>query len=126
VASYEFYNFPCGYDGGNDYTLTVSGKPCDASPPPNDLCVDAIEVSEGATPFDNYYAGADIDFATCALIGRDVWFSFTAPETRVKSVKLSPVNPTKCASSGVSIRCGSCPRNANGCSDISRHWRPNP
>jgi hypothetical protein len=78
VAPYEFWNFPCDYDGGNDYTLTVSGKPCDASPPPNDLCVDAIEVAEGATPFDNYYAGADIDFETCALIGRDVWFSFTA------------------------------------------------
>ena len=101
VASYEFYNFPCGYDGGNNYTLTVSGKPCDASPPPNDLCVDAIEVSEGATPFDNYYAGADIDFATCALIGRDVWFSFTAPETR--DYKIAVCNGAVPFNSGMDI-----------------------
>jgi hypothetical protein len=81
VAPYDFWGYPCGYPTGNEYTLTVTGRPCDASPPPNDLCVDALEAVEGATPFDNYFAGNDFDVPTCALIGRDVWFTFTAKES---------------------------------------------
>ena len=81
VAPYDFWGYPCGYPTGNDYTLTVTGRPCDASPPPNDLCVDAIEAVEGATPFDNYFAGNDVAGGTCTLVGRDVWFTFTAKES---------------------------------------------
>lgn len=80
VAPYDFFGFPCGFPGGNEYSLTVTGRPCDASPPPNDLCVDALPLAEGATPFDNYFAGTDVEFETCALIGRDVWFTFTAKQ----------------------------------------------
>jgi hypothetical protein len=101
VAPYDFFNFPCGYPAGNEYTLTVTGKPCDASPPPNDLCVDAITVSEGATPFDNYFAGTDINFETCNLIGRDVWFSFTAPQAG--DYKISTCNGPVPFNSGMDI-----------------------
>jgi hypothetical protein len=78
IAPYDFYGFPCGYPSGNGYTLTVTGIPCDASPPPNDLCADAITITGETTPFDNLFAGTDVDFETCNLIGRDVWFVFTA------------------------------------------------
>jgi hypothetical protein len=78
VAPNDIFGFPCGYPTGNAYTLTVTGKPCDASPPANDRCVDAIEVREGSTPFDNFLAGGDVTPATCNPIGRDVWFDFTA------------------------------------------------
>jgi hypothetical protein len=78
VAPYDLSGFPCGYPSGNAYTLTVTGEPCDASPPPNDRCIDAITVSEGTTPFDNFFAGTDVSSKTCNLIGRDVWFDFTA------------------------------------------------
>jgi hypothetical protein len=83
VTPGDFYGFPCGYPTGNEYTLTVTGRPCDASPPPNDLCADAIVVPEGATPFDNLFAATDpaSEESSCTLIGRDVWFSFTASET---------------------------------------------
>ncbi|MEY3144157.1 MAG: hypothetical protein RLY21_2650 [Planctomycetota bacterium] len=109
VAPYEFWNFPCGYDGGNDYTLTVSGPPCDASPPPNDRCVDAVPVTEGATPFDNYFAGAEIDYETCARIGRDVWFTFTAEKTG--DHKLSICNGAVAFNSGMDIWTA-CPNDA--------------
>jgi len=80
VAPLFFNGFPCGYDGGNGYTLTVSGEPCDASPPPNDRCADAVTVLEGTTQADNLFAATELDLMTCATIGRDVWFKFTAPQ----------------------------------------------
>jgi hypothetical protein len=80
VAPYDYWNFGCGYPAGNSYTLTVTGTPCDASPPPNDRCADATAVTLGSTPFDNYFAGTDVTVPTCNLIGRDVWFSFTAAQ----------------------------------------------
>ncbi|MBI1302930.1 MAG: hypothetical protein GC172_03970 [Phycisphaera sp.] len=101
VAPYELSGFPCGYAAGNEYTLTVSGRPCDASPPPNDLCIDAIEVSEGAMAFDNYFAGGEIDFKTCALIGRDVWFSFTA--TKAGDYRFSVCNGSTPFNSGMDL-----------------------
>ena len=79
VVPDQFWNHPCGYAAGNGYTLTVTGEPCDASPPPNDFCADAIAVSEGATPFDNDFATTDIPGPICpAPVLKDVWFTFTA------------------------------------------------
>jgi hypothetical protein len=80
VAPLFFNGFPCGYDGGNGYTLTLSGEPCDASPPPNDRCAVATTVFEGTTQADNLFADTELEQPTCALIGRDVWFKFTAPQ----------------------------------------------
>jgi len=79
VAPGQYWNHPCGYAAGNEYTLTVTGEPCDASPPPNDFCADAIAVTEGATPFDNDFATTDVPGAVCpAPVLKDVWFTFTA------------------------------------------------
>jgi hypothetical protein len=80
VAPLFFNGFPCGYGGGNGYTLTLSGEPCDASPPPNDRCAVATTVFEGTTQADNLFAETELEQPTCALIGRDVWFKFTAPQ----------------------------------------------
>lgn len=101
VTPYDLWGFPCGDAAGNEYTLTVTGRPCDASAPPNDLCPDALTVTEGSTPFDNYFAATDINFATCNLIGRDVWFRFTA--TRTGDYKISTCNGPVPFNSGMDI-----------------------
>jgi len=81
VVPDQFWNHPCGYAGGNGYALSVTGTPCDASPPPNDDCDDAIVATEGATPFDNLFANTNVPFEVCpAPVLKDVWFTFTAAE----------------------------------------------
>jgi hypothetical protein len=79
VVPEQFWTIPCGHPVGNDYALTVTGKPCDASPPPNDRCIDALAVPEGSTAFDNFFAGTDYPGMTCSSpFAMDVWFAFTA------------------------------------------------
>ena len=76
-----FSGFPCGFEFGNDYSLTVTGVPCDASAPANDNCVDATVAVVGANPFDNTFAGSEYVDPTCGFGGdpflKDVWFTFT-------------------------------------------------
>ena len=76
-----FSGFPCGFEFGNDYSLTVTGVPCDASAPANDNCVDATVAVVGANPFDNTFAGSEYADPTCGFGGdpflKDVWFTFT-------------------------------------------------
>jgi hypothetical protein len=76
-----FAGFPCGFEFGNDYSLTVTGVPCDASAPANDNCADAAVAVVGANPFNNLYAGTEYAVPTCGFGGapftKDVWFSFT-------------------------------------------------
>ena len=76
-----FSGFPCGFEFGNDYSLTVAGVPCDASAPANDNCVDATVAVIGANPFDNTFAGTEFADPTCGFGGdpflKDVWFTFT-------------------------------------------------
>ncbi len=79
-----FAGFPCGFEFGNDYTLSVGGVWCDAAPPANDLCAGATEAVVGANPFDTTFAATDIPDPTCGFGGapflKDVWFYFT-PDT---------------------------------------------
>jgi hypothetical protein len=76
-----FAGFPCGFEFGNDYSLTVTGVPCDASAPANDNCADAAVAVVGANPFNNLFAGTEYAVPTCGFNGapftKDVWFSFT-------------------------------------------------
>jgi hypothetical protein len=76
-----FAGFPCGFEFGNDYSLTVTGVPCDASAPANDNCADAAVAVVGANPFNNLFAGTEYAVPTCGFGGapftKDVWFSFT-------------------------------------------------
>ncbi len=80
-----FDGYPCGGAVGNDYTIAVSGIPCAAKPPVNDLCANATVAIEGANPFDNTFAGTEVPVATCGFGGtpftKDVWFTFTASQT---------------------------------------------
>ncbi|MFM7051889.1 MAG: dockerin type I repeat-containing protein, partial [Planctomycetota bacterium] len=80
-----FDGFPCGGPAGNAYTLAVTGVPCDAQPPVNDLCANATVAVEGANPFNNTFAGTEVAGATCGFGGtaftNDVWFTFTATQT---------------------------------------------
>jgi hypothetical protein len=76
-----FAGFPCGFEFGNDYSLTVTGVPCEASAPANDNCADAAVAVVGANPFNNLFAGTEYAVPTCGFGGapftKDVWFSFT-------------------------------------------------
>jgi hypothetical protein len=80
-----FSGFPCGGLIANDYTLAISGVPCDAAPPANDNCADAAVAIEGANPFDNTFATTEYTAATCGFNGvafsKDVFFTFTATQT---------------------------------------------
>lgn len=79
VEPAQFWNHPCDYAAGNEYTLEVAGAPCDTTPPANDFCADAIAVQEGATPFDNDFATTDVAGEICsAPAWKDVWFTFTS------------------------------------------------
>ena len=76
-----FAGFPCGFEFGNDYSISVTGVPCDASAPANDNCVDASLAVIGANPFDNTFASTEVADPTCGFGGapftKDVWFKFT-------------------------------------------------
>ena len=79
-----FEGYTCGGAVGNDYTISVTGIPCAAKPPANDLCANAVVAIEGANPFDNTFAGTEVVGATCGFGGtaftKDVWFTFTATQ----------------------------------------------
>jgi hypothetical protein len=132
VAPLSPFGLPCGYDAGNSYSFTVTGKPCDATPPPNDRCADAVEATLGSTPFDNFFADTEvIDPSDCGPLNRDIWFTFTAAEGgnhRISVCGGSPVGQggledggieiwTDCpADGGVVVDCGTdgflCPTNS--------------
>lgn len=85
VALTVFDGFPCFGSSANDYVLTLSGIPCDASAPKNDECETAQRVSDGNTFFDTSFASTspipldpscDEGFGTAFV--QDVWFKYTA------------------------------------------------
>ncbi len=75
-----FVGFPCGFEFGNEYSLAVSGVPCDPDAPPNDFCANAQVAWIGANRFSNSFATTDQPDATCGGAGapflKDVWFTF--------------------------------------------------
>ena len=76
-----FSGFPCGFEFGNDYALSVSGISCPNPAPANDNCADATVAVLGANPFDNTFAATEFADPTCGFQGiaflKDVWFTFT-------------------------------------------------
>ena len=85
VALTVFDGFPCFGSSANDYVLTLSGIPCDASAPKNDECETAQRISDGNTFFDTSFASTspipldpscDEGFGTAFV--QDLWFKYTA------------------------------------------------
>jgi len=80
-----FSGFPCGFEFGNDYALSVSGISCPNPAPANDNCADATVAVLGANPFDNTFASTEFADPTCGFQGipflKDVWFTFTAADS---------------------------------------------
>ena len=107
VAPLTAFGLPCGYGAGNSYSFKVTGKPCDATPPPNDRCNDAIVATVGATPFDNFFADTEVlDPSDCGPLNRDVWFTFTASEAgnhRISVCGGSPVGEGGLEDAGLEI-----------------------
>ena len=81
----SFDGFACGTGAVNDYVLEVSGIACDATPPANDQCANAIEAFEGYTAFDTTFALTDWGQVSCGFGGapflNEVYFTFTATQT---------------------------------------------
>jgi len=79
-----FTGYPCGGPLGNEYSLEVTGIPCEAAAPENDNCADATVAVEGPNPFDNTFASTQVADPSCGFGGapftKDVWFSFTATQ----------------------------------------------
>ena len=73
-------------DTRNDYSMTIDYTPGSSDPPPaNDLCENAIEISNGTTPYTTNAAsanGPDVPIGCSSSNGpatySDVWFNYTA------------------------------------------------
>jgi hypothetical protein len=78
--------------GQGAYTLTIAGggtcgnpPTCGPQPPPNDNCVNAIQITNGPTPFTTIAAttdGAPLPVGQCdnsgAMCAADIWYRYTA------------------------------------------------
>lgn len=86
-----FTGYPCGGPLGNEYSLEVTGIPCEAAAPENDNCANATVAVEGSSFFNNTFASTQVADVSCGFLGapftKDVWFSFTATQDGVYEVE---------------------------------------
>lgn len=74
----------CDIAGGDSPDFNGNGVPDECEPVPNDVCVDAIPISDGATPFQTSGATTGGPLAICestTTFVNDIWFLYTAPCT---------------------------------------------
>ena len=82
----------CGDEAAN-YTVSLSiAEECDAGPPENDDCANAIEIFNGDTEFSTEFATTDgledplCDSFGTAQINNDIWYTYTATCTDTLTV----------------------------------------
>lgn len=93
VGMVSFEGFPCFGGIVNEYTLAITGVPCDASAPANDECEKPAPIETGDTPFDTTFATTSplpLDFICDEGFGtaivNDLWYAWEASCTGLATV----------------------------------------
>ena len=137
AATSTFSGFPCDPAAGrNDYWLRLETSACDAVPPPNDECANALPVPASGTsyPLDTRLASntgeslpSSCDEGSGVGFVRDIWYAWTPSPgiARVSTCSTAGFDTRLAAYDGCGGAVVACNDDSNGCSGFtSRMYLP--